>query len=123
MVAGTAGPVIDAGTGDGKGGDMLIIPLLTRSIGERRPVGPATGGIEGVGCKGGAGGGPPLVELEKLDPVGWSTASALLDFPQSLRSRPSNIRRSMCKELVGGAIILKKEMVLVKSSLRTGSLT
>lgn len=70
---------------------------------------------------GGAGGGPPLAVLEKLDPVGWSTASVLLGFPQSLRWRPSSIRRSMCNALEGGAMILKKEMVLAKSSLRRSS--
>jgi hypothetical protein len=49
---------------------MLIMPLLTRLTGERMPCGPATGGIEGAGIRGGTGGGPPLVVLEKLDPVG-----------------------------------------------------
>jgi hypothetical protein len=115
--SGAVAPGIVAGRDDGNGGDMLIIPLLTRLTGERRPAGPATGGIEIAGAM-----GPPLAELDRLDPVGWSITSVLLDDPQSFRSMPSKIRRSTCSALVGGAMILKKEIVLKKSSLRTCSL-
>jgi hypothetical protein len=60
---GTPGIVV-VGSGDGKGGDMLIIPLLMWWTGECRPVGAETGGIDGavaieVTMGDGTGGGPP----------------------------------------------------------------
>lgn len=116
------------GSGDASGGDMLIMPLPVWLTGEWMPVGLETGGIDGATADdstcddGGGGGGPPLVVLEKLDPVGWSMImSTLMDRlpPQSSRSRPSRMRRSTDRALVGWAMILKKEMVLEKSSPRS----
>lgn len=100
---------------------MVIIPLLTWLTGECKPGAIAGPGGRDTMC--GTGGGPPLVELEKLEPDAWSIVSPLFDFPQVLRSRSSKMRKSICSALVGYAMVLKNEMVLVKSALRRRSST
>ncbi len=118
-VGGAAGA--DAGSGDASGGDMVIIePPPAWLPGECSPDGAATGG--GTGPISGTGGGPPLV-LEKLDRITLSIMSGLIGRPQSSRSRPSRMRRSIERALVGYAITRKKEMVRTKSSFRTSSWT
>ena len=117
-----ATPSTEGGRGDANGGAMLIVSPWTWPIGAC-----ITGGIGGPGAAApmyGTGGGPPLAELEKPDPVTrWLITSPPFGFPQSSRSKPSRMRRSICKALVGYAMTLKNEMVLANSSLSSCSST
>ncbi len=101
---------------------MLIVSPWTWPIGACGPGG--IGGPEGMAPMYATGGGPPLAELEKPDPVmRWVMTSPPFGLPQSSLSRPSRMRRSICKALVGYAMTLKNEMVLVNSSLSSCSST
>ena len=118
-----ATPSTEGGRGDANGGAMLIASLWPWPIGTCIPGG--IGGPGGMAPMYSTGGGPPLAELEKPDPVmrWWLITSPPFGIPQSSRSRPSRMRRSICKALVGYAMTLKNEMVLANSSLSSCSLT